>query len=162
MSTDVDTPTSGTVARTDVAPAFSRARSAAAPGELNGPSTGASVMLDIGPDTGALVVYTSETAEGHEIEIRPHGGIWGGTHTAVRARHVGDKVLHAGVFGSLPTGLYDLRLRHLEPDAHGHHDHGDASHGHGHDAASSASITTVFVAPGSVAETTLVLTDEVG
>jgi hypothetical protein len=68
-------------------------------------------MLDIGGDTGALVVYTPASLLGHEIEVRTHGGIWAGVHTAVRARHVGDTVLYAGVFGSLPAGPYDLRLR---------------------------------------------------
>jgi hypothetical protein len=29
----------------------------------------------------------------------------------VRSRHLGDRVLHAGVFGSLPAGPYDLRLQ---------------------------------------------------
>jgi hypothetical protein len=142
-------------------------------------------MLDIGEGTGALVVYTSETVDGHEIEIRPHGGIWGGTHTAVRARHVGDRVLHAGVFGSLPAGLYDLRLRHTGPDAHEHaehRDHGDPCHGHAphshaphshaphshapHGGAPHGGqptpVTTVSVAPGAVAETTLIQTDGVG
>jgi hypothetical protein len=68
-------------------------------------------MVEIGPGTGALVVYAPAELDGEEIEIRPHGGAWTGSHTAVRARHLGDKVLHAGVFGSVPAGRYDLRLR---------------------------------------------------
>ena len=95
-------------------------------------------MLDIGEGTGALVVYTSETYTGQEIEIRSHHGRWAGVHTAVRPRHVGDIVLHAGVFGSLPAGQYDLRVRHR----------------------ASATIQTVRIVPGAVAETTMVETDE--
>jgi hypothetical protein len=69
------------------------------------------VVLDIGPHAGALVLYTSEDLAGAEIEIRPGWGALVGTHTAVRARHVGDGVLYAGVFGSLAEDTYDLRLK---------------------------------------------------
>jgi hypothetical protein len=75
------------------------------------PSGEATVMLDIGPHAGALVLYTGEDLVGAEIEIRPDGGAWLGTHTAVRERHAGGRVLYAGVFGSLPEGPYDLRLK---------------------------------------------------
>jgi hypothetical protein len=95
-------------------------------------------MLDIGGDTGALVVYTSERLLGQEIETRTHGGIWAGVHTAVRARHVGDTVLYAGVFGSLAAGLYDLRVRHAPGPS-----------------PSMAMKQTVAVTPGAVAETRL-------
>ncbi len=76
-----------------------------------GPSAEASVVLDIGPHAGALVLYTDEDLAGAEIEIRPGGAQWLGTHTAVRERHVGGRVLHAGVFGSLAARMYDLRLK---------------------------------------------------
>jgi len=118
-------------------------------------------MLDIGEDTGALVIYTSEILAGEEIEIRPHGGAWTGTHTAVRARHMGDRVLYAGVFGSLPAGPYDLRVR---PTAHGHHHHhGDDSHRHEHAhdeeaPGSEPSGHRTEVKAGAVVETTLVET----
>jgi hypothetical protein len=76
-----------------------------------GPSGEASVVLDIGPHAGALVVYAGEELAGAEIEIRPGGGAWRGAHTAVRERHVAGRVLYAGVFGSLAGGRYDLRLK---------------------------------------------------
>jgi hypothetical protein len=69
------------------------------------------VVLDIGPHAGALVVCTGEQLSGAEIEIRPGDGPWQGVHTAVRERHVGGRVLYAGVFGSLPGGTYDVRRR---------------------------------------------------
>ena len=76
-----------------------------------GPSAEASVVLDIGPHAGALVLYTGADLAGAEIEIRPGAGRWLGTHTAVRERHAGDRVLHAGVFGTLAGGTYELRLK---------------------------------------------------
>jgi hypothetical protein len=81
------------------------------------PSREASVVLDIGPHAGALVVYTGEELSGAEIEIRPGDGTWQGVHTAVRERHVGGRVLHAGVFGSLPEGTYDLRRKDGGPES---------------------------------------------
>jgi hypothetical protein len=69
------------------------------------------VVLDIGPHAGALVLYTDADLLGAEVEIRPDGVTWQGVHTAVRERHVGPKVLYAGVFGSLPGGSYELRLK---------------------------------------------------
>jgi hypothetical protein len=116
-------------------------------------------VLDLGGDIGALVVYAPEALLGEEIEIRPHGGRWAGLHTAVRARHLGDAVLYAGVFGSLRAGLYDLRVRSAPAygDAHHHHDHHDHDdhHVHGAPAESSGATPTVAVAPGGVAEFTL-------
>ncbi len=76
-----------------------------------GPSGEASVVLDIGPHAGALVLYTGADLAGEEIEIRPRGGAWRGAHTAVRERHVAGGVRYAGVFGSLAPGPYDLRLK---------------------------------------------------
>ena len=106
-----------------------------------GPSSPASVVLDIGPHAGALVLYTDGDLAGEEIEIRPSGGTWDGTHTAVRERHVGHGVVHAGVFGSLPEGLYDLRPR---------------SEG------SSARTVSARVRAGAVAEARLPAADPVG
>jgi len=81
------------------------------PEAVAGPSPAASVVLDIGPHAGALVVHAPAHLAGAEIELRPAGGAWEGVHTAVRPRHAGGRVLHAGVFGSLPAGPYELRLR---------------------------------------------------
>ena len=99
-------------------PAFSRLRRGPA-ATLHGRATprapqrprpaGASVVLDIGPHAGALVVYTGPELAGEEIEIRPHGEPWRGVHTAVRERHVDSGTVHAGVFDRLRAGRYDLR-----------------------------------------------------
>jgi hypothetical protein len=71
----------------------------------------ATVVLDIGPGFGALVIHTSESLDGHEIEIRPEHTQWLGTHTAVRPRLVPSGTQFAAVFGSLPEGRYELRVR---------------------------------------------------
>jgi hypothetical protein len=84
-----------------------------------GPSAEASVVLDIGPHAGALVLYTDEDLAGAEIEIRPGGAEWLGTHTAVRERHAASRILYAGVFGSLVPGTYDLRLKGGGPGSFG-------------------------------------------
>ncbi len=79
--------------------------------ETPGPSSGASVVLDIGGGNGALIVYTSEPMVGLEIELRPSYRAWDGTHTAVRQRTLTDTVRFAGVFGSLPAGDYLVRIK---------------------------------------------------
>jgi hypothetical protein len=90
-------------------------------------------MVDVGADKGALVVYTTEDLVGREIEIRPRGTAWAGTHTAVREREVGATVLHAGVFGSLTAGPYDLRVKTASEEG-------------------GPAVTTVTVAAGAVVE----------
>jgi hypothetical protein len=75
------------------------------------PSQAGSVLADIGGDVGAAVVYLPAAFAGLEIEIRADGTEWSGTHTGVRERHVGDKVLWAAFFGSLRAGRYELRRR---------------------------------------------------
>jgi hypothetical protein len=77
----------------------------------HGPTGPATVMADIGGDTGAAVVYAPPRFAGREIEIRSAAGEWDGTHTAVRERHVGETVLYAGFFASLPADHSIVRLR---------------------------------------------------
>jgi hypothetical protein len=76
-----------------------------------GPSGTASVMTDIGGDRGAAVLYVPEELAGPEIEIRPVGTPWDGTHTGVRERHVGASVIWAAFFGSLAAGRYEVRVK---------------------------------------------------
>ena len=68
-------------------------------------------MADVGGEVGAAVLYVPEALAGLEIEIRPVGLPWDGTHTAVRRRDLGDSVLWAAFFGSLAAGRYELRVR---------------------------------------------------
>ncbi|WP_243707958.1 phospholipase [Micromonospora sp. KC606] len=66
-------------------------------------------MLDIGADTGALIIYTGREQHGREIEISrtdvPGGGR---THVAVRERIVRDGVFHSAVYPDLPAGRYTV------------------------------------------------------
>ncbi len=57
------------------------------------------------------VVYLTSEWEGTEVEIRPVGEPWTGTHTAVRRRDVRDGSCFAAVFGTLAAGDYRLRMR---------------------------------------------------
>jgi hypothetical protein len=76
-----------------------------------GPSSVASVVVDIGGDVGALVVYVPESLAGHELEVRAVGTAWRGAHTAVRERRVGDAPVWAACFGALAIGRYEVRVR---------------------------------------------------
>ncbi len=80
-----------------------------------GPSGEGTVVLDIGGDKGAAIIFTPGHLVGEEIEIRPLGQPWNGTHTAIRPRDLRDTVAHAGVFGSLVAGHYQLRIRPNDP-----------------------------------------------
>jgi hypothetical protein len=71
------------------------------------PSGQASVVLDIGADTGALVLHTSAELDDHEIEISPYGSSIR-THSQVRQRHVGGTVRYAAVYPGLREGDYVL------------------------------------------------------
>jgi hypothetical protein len=75
------------------------------------PSGEGTVVLDIGGDSGAAVVFTPASLEGCEIEIRPAGEPWTGVHTGVRQRNLQDGACFAAVFGTLATGEYQLRVR---------------------------------------------------
>jgi len=74
---------------------------------LDGPSYSGTVVLDIGGDTGGLIVYTGPDEHGLEIEISPAGEDRR-THAAVRARHVHGRTLYGAVYAALPAGPYTI------------------------------------------------------
>jgi hypothetical protein len=76
--------------------------------EHAGPGVTGPAVLDIGPDIGALVVYTSAACHGLEIEISPKTEQGQRTHTAVLERHMGGRAVHAAVFAELMPGEYTL------------------------------------------------------
>jgi hypothetical protein len=78
---------------------------------LSTPSGEGSVVVDIGGDVGAAIVSTPASLVGREIEIRPCGAAWDGTHVAVRARQVSGGELHAALFSGLTRGTYEARIR---------------------------------------------------
>jgi hypothetical protein len=78
---------------------------------LTGTSEVGSVVLDIGGDLGAAIVYTPANLVGLEIEIRREGTAWDGTHVAVRARSVPGGEVYAALFPGLQQGRYEVRVR---------------------------------------------------
>lgn len=72
------------------------------------PSYDGSVVMDIGGDTGAIVVYTSEALDGVEIEITRRGEERAFVHTEVRERRLSEGSIYAGVFPGVPAGEYAL------------------------------------------------------
>ncbi|NYH45076.1 hypothetical protein HNR22_004803 [Micromonospora jinlongensis] len=71
-----------------------------------GPSETGSVVLDLGGDTGALIVYTSPDLRGREIEISREDDRR--VHSAVRERRVRDGSFHTAVYPDLPSGIYTV------------------------------------------------------
>ena len=69
---------------------------------------GENVVLDIGGEIGALVIYTSAGLSGHEIEISRRGADTPTTHTEVHPRNLAGGSVHAAVFGALEAGDYSL------------------------------------------------------
>lgn len=89
----------------------------AASGEtLPEPSGPGSVVLDIGGDIGAAIIYTAPSLAGREIEIRPVGGEWDGTHVAVRERLLRSGSKWAALFPQLQHGSWEVRVR-FAPDS---------------------------------------------
>jgi hypothetical protein len=73
-----------------------------------GPSESGSVVLDLGGDSGALIIHTGRDQHGREIEISRADRDGARTHSAVRERHVRDGVFHSAVYPDLPAGLYTV------------------------------------------------------
>lgn len=80
------------------------------------PSGQGTVVLDIGADTGALVLHTPAELDNHEIEISLYGASQR-THSQVRQRHVGGTVRYAAVYPSLHEGEYVLWRDETTPAA---------------------------------------------
>ncbi|MEW2329612.1 phospholipase [Micromonospora chersina] len=73
-----------------------------------GPSRSGSVVLDLGGESGALIIHTGRNLRGREIEISRAGRDGPRTHSAVRERHVRDGVVHSAVYPDLAAGLYTV------------------------------------------------------
>jgi hypothetical protein len=74
-----------------------------------GPSTSGSVVLDLGPGTGALVLHTPPELDGAEIEISQLGGEpEPRTHSQVRQRRLPGRVQYAAVYPGIPAGDYAI------------------------------------------------------
>jgi len=69
---------------------------------------GGAVVLDIGDDVGALVLYTGEELRGREIEVSPKGRDAWRVHTAIRERQANGQTIFAGVYLALPADDYTI------------------------------------------------------
>jgi hypothetical protein len=66
-----------------------------------------SVVLDIGENIGALVIYTNEELRGKEIQVSLKGNPFAKlVHTAVWERRFNGRTVFAGVYPALPEGTY--------------------------------------------------------
>ena len=67
-----------------------------------------SVVLDIGQDMGALIVYTAAELRGREIEVSPRGTVATRVHVEVLERRINGTPVFAAVFPRLRAGDYDI------------------------------------------------------
>ena len=76
---------------------------------IPGPSSAGSVVLDVGPGVGALVMHTPAELDGEEIEISPLG-VAGArrTHSQVRERRTAGGASFAAVYPGLASGDYTI------------------------------------------------------
>jgi hypothetical protein len=75
-------------------------------GALEPAAACASVALDIGAGSGALILYPGERFRGREIEIGRLGGQGHRVHTGVHERTTHERSRLTAIFGSLPVGEY--------------------------------------------------------
>ena len=67
-----------------------------------------SVVLDIGRDVGALIIYTKAELRGREIEVSPQGSGAKRVHVEVLERRINGQPVFAAVFPGLRAGDYDI------------------------------------------------------
>jgi hypothetical protein len=73
-----------------------------------GPSGHGTVVLDLGPGTGALVLHAPRALDGAEIDISPSDRPDLRTHSMVRPRHTGGNTQYAAVYPGLAAGEYTV------------------------------------------------------
>jgi len=73
-----------------------------------GPSGSGTVVLELGPGTGTLVLHTPADLNGTEIDITLTGSTSHRTHSMVRPRHVATGTRYAAVYPRLPPGDYTI------------------------------------------------------
>ena len=73
-----------------------------------GPSGPGTVVLELGADVGALVLYTPAELDGREIEISRDEAGARRTHSQVRPRHMTTRTRYAAVYPDLAAGPYTI------------------------------------------------------
>jgi hypothetical protein len=64
------------------------------------------IVLDVGGDMGALILYTPQELVGREIEVSREGQPR--THTEVLERRINGQPVFAAVYAALPEGHYRI------------------------------------------------------
>ena len=83
-----------------------------------GPSGPGTVVMELGADIGALVLYTPADLDGEEIEISPDDDPGARrTHAQVRARHMASATTYAAVYPGLRAGRYTIWRDKRQPAA---------------------------------------------
>ena len=80
-----------------------------------GSSGSGTVVLELGPGVGALVLHTPAELNGAEIDISLAGANGHRTHSMVRPRHVAGGIQYAAVYPELPPGEYTVWQRDGSP-----------------------------------------------
>jgi hypothetical protein len=70
------------------------------------PGSNDNLLLDIGGDTGALVIYAAADRDQTEIEISPSASEQARTHNVIRLREAPGGAVYAAVFPALAAGDY--------------------------------------------------------
>jgi len=73
-----------------------------------GPSGSGTVVLELGPGAGALILHFPAELNGAEIEISLIGSRGNRTHSMVRPRHVAGGTQYAAVYPGLSPGTYAI------------------------------------------------------
>jgi len=71
------------------------------------------VVLDLGGDVGALILYTNPSMLGVEVEISARGEDERRSHKEVLRRELNGEPLHAAVFDNVPAGRHTLWLHDM-------------------------------------------------
>jgi hypothetical protein len=83
--------------------------------EHAGPTGSGTIVLELGPGMGALVLITSPELDGAEIDISLAGSRSFRTHSIVRRRHVAGATQYAAVYPGLPPGSYAVGRTPADP-----------------------------------------------
>ena len=83
-----------------------------------GPSGPGTVVMELGGDIGALILYTPASLNGSEIEISLDGDPGAPrTHSRVRPRHLPGATRYAAVYPNLCAGQYTIWSDEVSPAA---------------------------------------------
>lgn len=72
------------------------------------PASNDNLILDIGADTGALIIHAASDRDGAEVEISPAGCEQSRSHNIVRRREAVRGAVYAAVFPAVTAGDYTV------------------------------------------------------